>query len=55
LLIAKNDKEALKLISKKFNAKIPEIIGSLFEKRQVHLKIVQKSDIMHEMLDFLNS
>ena len=54
-LEAKNDKEALNEISNKFNAKIPTIISDLFKKEIKHLKIVKKSDIMQEMLDFLDS
>ena len=52
---AKNDKEALNYISTKFNAKIPKMIEDLFKKESVHLKIVEKSDIMREMLNFLDS
>ena len=52
---AKNDKEALIYISTKYNAKIPKMIEDLFKKEPVHLKIVEKSDIMHEMLNFLDS
>ncbi len=52
-LLAKNDKEALNLISQKFNVKIPHKIGILFDKKIAHLKIVEKFDIMREMLDFL--
>jgi len=54
-LEAKNDKEALNGISDKFNAKIPKMISDLFQKEIKHLKIVEKSDIMQEMLDFLDS
>jgi len=54
-LYAKNDKEALNEISSKYNAKIPEIINNLFKKEIVHLKIVEKTDIMREMLNFLDS
>ena len=52
---AKNDKDALNEISSKFNAKIPEMIDNLFKKEIVHLKIVEKTDIMREMLKFLDS
>jgi len=54
-LEAKNDKEALNGISNKFNAKIPKMISDLFQKEIKHLKIVEKSDIMQEMLYFLDS
>ncbi len=54
-LDAKNDKEALNEISSKFNAKIPDMINNLFKKEIVHLKIVEKTDIMREMLEFLDS
>jgi len=54
-LEAENDKEALKQISINYNAKIPKIIEDLFIKEVVHLKIVEKSDIMREMLNFLDS
>ena len=54
-LEAKNDKEALKQISIKFNAKIPKIVEELFIKEPVHLKIIEKSGIMQEMLNFLDS
>ncbi len=52
-LEAKNDKMALNLISSQFNAKIPDKIASLFTKKAIHVKIVEKHDIMQEMIDFL--
>jgi hypothetical protein len=54
-LDAKNDNDALNLISSEYDVKIPDVIANLFEKEVVHLKIVQKSDIMREMLNFLDS
>ena len=50
---ANSDKEALDYISTKYNVKIPEIIANLFKKDIIHLKIVEKLDIMPEMLNFL--
>ena len=50
---ANSDKEALEFISSKYNVKIPDIIGNLFKKDIIHLKIVKKDDIMPEMLNFL--
>ena len=50
---AKSDKEALDYISGKFNVKIVENIANLFKKDIIHLKIVEKSAIMPEMLNFL--
>jgi threonine synthase len=52
---ANSDKEALEFISSKYNVKIPDIIESLFKKDIIHLKIVEKDDIMREMLSFFNS
>jgi len=49
----KSDKEALEIISSKFDVKIPYIISDLFKKDIMHLKIVEKMDIMPEMLNFL--
>ena len=54
-LDTKNDKDALNGISTKYNAKIPDMIDNLFKKEVVHLKIVEKTDIMQEMLKFLDS
>ena len=54
-LDVKNDKDALKMIKSNFNAKIPNIIDNLFNKEVAHLKIVEKEDIMLEMLRFLDS
>ena len=54
-LDVKNDKDALKMIKSNFNAKIPNIIDNLFNIEVAHLKIVEKEDIMLEMLRFLDS
>jgi threonine synthase len=48
----KSDREALEVISSKYNVKIPYIIDDLFKKDIMHLKIVEKMDIMPEMLNF---
>ena len=50
-----SDKEALELISSKLNVKIPDNISSLFKKDIIHLNIVEKQDIMQEMLSFFDS
>ncbi|NPA27617.1 MAG: threonine synthase [Epsilonproteobacteria bacterium] len=49
-----NDKEALNLISARFNVKITDKIVNLFKKRVVHLKIIEKNNIMRELIDILN-
>ena len=49
---ANSDKEALEYISSKYDVKIPDIINDLFKKDIIHLKIVEKHDIMPEMLNF---
>ena len=54
-LVAENDKKALKLISEKFNAKIPQNISEIFKKEVTHLKIIEKSDIIPESIEFLKS
>ncbi len=50
-----SDKEALELISSKLNVKIPDNIDNLFKKDIMHLLIVEKTDIMREMLNFFDS
>ncbi len=54
-LEANSDKEALDQIASRFGLKIPEKIASLYEKEIKHLKIVQKSDIMSEMIYFIEA
>ena len=54
-LEAENDKIALKLISEKFNAKIPQNILEIFKKKITHLKIIEKSDIIPQSIKFLKS
>ena len=49
----KDDKEALEAVSKELNVTIPKMIFELFEKPIVHTSVVQKSEIMKEMLSFL--
>ncbi len=48
-----SDKEALNKIADKYKLKIPQKIASLYEKEVKHLKIVQKTDIMSEMINFI--
>ena len=50
-----SDKEALNMIASKFNQKLPQKIELLFEKEPKHLKTVEKTDIMSEMVQFINS
>jgi len=50
----KNDKDALNLISSKYNTIIPKVVTSILKKEAIHLKIVQKSDIIKEILYFLD-
>jgi len=50
---AKDDKEALEAISRELNVTIPKMIFELFEKPIVHNSVVQKSEIIKEMLSFL--
>ncbi len=50
---AKNDQEALEKISKKMDLKISPAISKLFEKPIVQNSVVQKEQIMREMLNFL--
>lgn len=52
---AKDDKEALEEIASHFKLQIPEKIQKLFEKEIAHLQIVEKMDIMQEMVNFLDS
>ncbi len=52
---ATSDKEALELISTKLNVKIAENIASLFQKDIIHSIIVEKEDIMQEMLNFFDA
>lgn len=47
------DKIALESISKKLDIPIVESIESLFDKEQVHTKVVQKDEIMSEIFEFL--
>ena len=48
-----DDIEALKLISAKTNATVPDMIEKLFTKPIVHTVVVTKDDIKGEMLNFL--
>jgi len=48
-----NDIEALKILSKNLNLKIPEKIKALFEKEIVHSSVVEKEEIEKEILLFL--
>jgi len=50
---AKNDEDAIRFICDKFNVNMVDNIDKLFKKDIIHLKIVEKSDIMPEMLNFL--
>ncbi len=52
-LNAKNDKEALELISNKFFKEITPKITQIFEKKVVHNKIIKKSDIISAVISFL--
>ncbi len=54
-LEVKSDKEALEAIASKYGYKIPEKIRELYEKELKHLKIVEKMDIMYEMINFIES
>ncbi len=49
----KDDKNALELISNRFNKKISPIIMELFNKKIVHLKIIEKYDIMKNVISFI--
>ena len=50
---AKNDIEALDIISKNSNLKVPSLIRNLLDKDIIHKDVVQKENIKHEMLKFL--
>ncbi len=50
---AKSDLDALNAISKEFDISIPNVIAELFEKEIVHTIVVDKDQIMSEMLAFL--
>ena len=47
------DREALERISEKLGVPIPRVIAELFDKEIVHPTVVDKDEIMREMLDFL--
>ncbi|NPA51125.1 MAG: threonine synthase [Epsilonproteobacteria bacterium] len=49
------DKEALELISSKYNIKVSEHILKLFEKEIIHKSVISKDKIEEEILNFLNS
>ncbi len=49
----KSDKEALELISKKMDIKVPKMIKELFDKEIVHKSVVSKDKIKEEMLNFI--
>jgi threonine synthase len=48
-----SDKEALKGISESLHVKIPQCISSLFEKKVLHDKVVNRKDIENEILNFI--
>lgn len=50
-----SDKEALEQIVLNYQLEIPEKIKELYEKEVKHLIIVQKMDIMQEMINFIES
>jgi len=54
-LEAKSDKEALEAIAKNYNQSIPSVIAKLFSKTVVHLKIIEKYDIMENVISFITN
>jgi threonine synthase len=50
---AASDREALEAVSARMNVPIPRVIAELFDKPVVHDRIVEKEEIMQEMLSFL--
>jgi len=48
-----SDKEALEAISREYNKPIPKVIAELFNKTIVHLKIIEKYDIMKNVILFI--
>ena len=52
-LTASSDREALAAVSEKMGVRIPPVIAELFDKPVVHDHIVEKEEIMREMLSFL--
>ncbi|ADV45668.1 threonine synthase [Nitratifractor salsuginis] len=52
-IAAETDKEALDAVSRKLGVLIPKVISELFNKPIVHTTVVEKEEIMQEMLSFL--
>ena len=52
-LDATSDREALEAVSSEMGVKIPRVIAELFDKPIVHDRVVEKEEIMQEMLSFL--
>ncbi len=50
---AEGDRDALQKVSQKLGVEIPRVIAELFDKKIVHDTVVEKEQIMKEMLDFL--
>jgi threonine synthase len=50
---AATDKEALDAVSRRLGVPIPPVISELFNKPIVHTTVVEKEEIMQEMLSFL--
>jgi len=50
---ASSDREALEAIREKMEVKIPPVIAELFDKPVIHDRVVEKKEIMREMLSFL--
>jgi threonine synthase len=49
-----SDKEALEAIAKEYKQTIPSVISELFNKTIVHLKIIEKYDIMKNVILFIS-
>ncbi|HFC03618.1 MAG TPA: threonine synthase, partial [Nitratifractor salsuginis] len=52
-LAAASDREALEAVSRQLGVKIPPVISELFSKPIVQTTVVEKEEIMKEMLAFL--
>ncbi len=52
-LEAASDREALEAVSRRLGVKIPPVISELFSKPIVQTTVVEKEEIMKEMLAFL--
>jgi threonine synthase len=48
-----SDKEALEIISKEYNAKLPDSIQKLFTSKEIHKTVIQKEKIEEEIIKFI--